>query len=427
VNRALVRRIVSSLVDSGAPREMLAPLVALSRRRWEQVLSWLDVSGLTLTFWERIKKLDYEQIVPSEIRRRLEANLADNRQRVAEMAREFDAINRCLESAGAEYAVLKGFALAPEYCPDLGLRSFYDYDYFVPLASLETADRALRAAGYVRKKKNTEHHVTYSLSAVPKQIPASRDDLYSPNFGRTLELHHQLWTPREFKIPLSLPWHTSFAFRPRHWQGLRFQSVSEEDELLFYLLHTFRHILTNWCRLAWLLEIERFVEGRSQDMAFWQRFSERIGDNTRLADIVAVVLMLAGSVFRKSLPPAIQDLIRSRRPSLELWVERCGRESAFENFSGNKNCLLLYRQFVPDPEDWRAIRRFGLFACLRPSWMTQPSGLGAAIRERSRKRQAVYLARRLVHHSKSAMLYAWESYRCRRILSQGVEGKLSYR
>ena len=420
MNRALARWIVDYLFQSGERGESLAPLEALSRRRWEQVVKWLDISGLTLMFWDQITKLDHKHLAPLEIRGQLDRNLADNRQRVAEMAREFDSINRCLESAAVEYAVLKGFALFPDYCPDLGLRSFYDYDYFVRPGSLEKADGALRGAGYVRKEtRSSELHAVYDRPSRPWYKPVPRDDLYSPNFPRRLELHSKLWPSEQFKIPLRMSWDTWAAPRRRSWQGFYFYSLSEEDELLFHLLHGFRHILGYWCRLAWLLEIAHFVKCRSQDVEFWLRFCKCIGENERLADIVGVVFSLIEAVFPVTLPPTIQELTQRCRPSLALWVAHFGRESALEHFAGSKNSLFLYREFVQYPEDWRAIRHKYLFAWRRPPLVAQSSSPRAAGRAKAALRQGVYIARRLVFHLKSAILYAWASYRWRQILSRG--------
>jgi hypothetical protein len=206
----------------------------------------------------------------------------------------------------------------------------------------------------------------------------------------------------------------------RNWQGLRFYSLSEEDELIFQVLHAFRHILECWCRLYSFLEIAYFLEHRRADSVFWQRFGERIRISPLLPEMVGVVFSLAAGLFGAAVPNAIDaDVIRTKPDSLALWVNRYGYDSALSNFAGNKYSLLLYREFVPDDATWREIRRRRLFPLHRPTRAAQASTPGISARLAAGCKQGSYVARRLLHHLIAAAQYAFESIQWERIRTAG--------
>jgi hypothetical protein len=391
-------------------------LAIFSRGDWERAQEWLDHSGVALWFWDRLKVLGARDALPPEIGGRLDRVLTDHSFRVASMAEEFDSINRLWESAGVEYAVLKGFALIPEYAPDARLRIAYDYDYLLRAEQMERAAQVLSNAEYIRRRERVDHPVVYTHSANTLRMPSRRDDLYSAAFHRTVELHTRLWEPGTLKIPLPLPDDFSARKRPRNWQGLRFYSLAEEDELMFQVLHAFRHILDGWCRLYSFLEIANFLEHRRSDMIFWQRFCERIRLSPLLSEMTGVVFSLAAGLFGTAVPAVIDaGVIRTMRSRLDLWVNRYGYDAALANFAGNKCSLLLYREFVPDDATWREIRRRRLFPLHRPARAAQASTSEISARLVAGWKQGCYVARRSLHHLIAAAQYAWQSIQWARI------------
>ena len=202
----------------------------------------------------------------------------------------------------------------------------------------------------------------------------------------------------------------------RNWQGHRYYSLSEEDELLFQVLHAFRHILECWCRLYTFLEIAHFLEHRQSDSAFWQRFADRISDRPRLPEMAGVVFSLAARLFGAPIPATMDaGLLRNLRHPLLLWVNRYGCDSALVNFTGNKYSLLLYREFVPDDAAWRAIRRGRLFPLHRPNRAVSGPIPGISARITAVLKQITYVARRLSHHVIAAAQYEWASIQWQRI------------
>ena len=418
MNRAIAEEIVARLGFSEF-RGNVNRLAALGPRDWQRTLRWLDLSGLTLLFWRRLQTEGSCRVLPPEVCARLDRNLRDNRDRIADMAGEFDSLNRCLEDSGIPYAVLKGFALVPDYCPDAGLRTAYDYDYLLPRDSLAHAERALAVAGYMRKRERVEHPVVYANANVPPRPPSRPDDLYSPHFPRTVELHTRLWDPF-LNIPVTFPEGALDRRRVRTWQNVRFYSLSQEDELVFQVLHAFHHILHNWCRLGWLFDLAHFLESRSSDSTFWQGFCEHISQEDSLPNMVGVVFSLAVGLFGPTVPTTVNaEIVQPLRSSLALWVDRYGRKSALYNFSVDKSTLLLHREFVRGVAPWREIRRLRLFPLQRPHRAAQALAPGFAARSVAAWRQGIHVVRRVLHHLKAAILYGWQSYRWERIRSKG--------
>src|SRR5688572_8600309 len=129
---------------------------SFSKREWDRVLTWLDLSGLAIYFLQRIKNSGAFYTLPEHVRTELERRSADNRERTAGIQREFTVLVKSLEQVHVKYAVLKGVSLLPDYCPDLELRTQYDHDVLVDEASFTAAGEALQNKGYRRKAGSDE-------------------------------------------------------------------------------------------------------------------------------------------------------------------------------------------------------------------------------------------------------------------------------
>lgn len=424
MNPAFASEVVECLRVSGSPR-IDSSRLAISRHQWKQALEWLDHSGIALLFWKRLKELGEVGAIPFETGECLERNLADHRLRLADMVAEFDSINQGFESAGLKYAAMKGLALPSDYCPDILLRTTYDYDYLLPRESIRAAENVLKAVGYIRKDDPEEHPIVYFHKDHPPRAPLCRDDLYSPAFPRTVELHYLFWDAGPVGFPLKLPFDPLDELELRHfpaYPGLQrrvyFYALSEANDLIFELLHAFRHILHGWCRLRSLLDIACLLDRRASDDVFWREFLKRLKSSPALADIAGVVFLLSASLFGAKVP----DFVASRttsclRPPLVSWVNRYGKSSALQNFSDNKFSLFLHREFIGDDATWRAIERSRLFPAHRPNQAVNSAVGSLPSRVSAKWKQAVYVSRRLKHHVKAAARYKLESRRWNRIHS----------
>ncbi len=416
MNRVLAREVAGCLSVAGSPVEHVASLAKFSLSDWQRAQEWLDQSGIALWFWDRLKRLGAQSALPPDIARRMERIQKAHDLRVAGMAEEFDSLNRSFERAGVEYAVLKGFALIPDYAPEARLRTAYDFDYLLPPGSMQRAGQVLKSNGYGYRHEDGNHSLSYTRFAnTPRPFPHP-DYLYSAALQRGVELHTCLWELEPLMIPVSLPGDFLSRKRRRNWQGLSFYSLAEEDEMMFQVLHAFRHILRSWCRLAVFFEIAQFLERRISDSLFWQRFWQRIRNIPPLPEMAGVIFSLSARLFDAPMPALIEtECMRGLRYPLALWVRRYGCDSALANLADNKYGLFLHREFVSDEATWGAIRRRQLLPLQRPNRAARASSSRLSDRLAAGWRQAFYIARRVAHHSVAALRYVWESRRWERM------------
>jgi Uncharacterised nucleotidyltransferase len=375
LNRALAREVVRFLWSSSLPEACdTSRLRPFTRADWQESFEWLHLTGLGLLFWGFLKQARAENVLPAGMGTRLARNEANNRLRVAEMLREFDSINRLFVRSGQSYAVLKGFALVPNYFPDASLRTFTDYDYLLPPGLIEPAGQALRDAGYIRHGQDESDAVTYFRQDEPPRLIADLDEMYSPQLAREVELHGKLWDEEKMGVRLRLPDDFLSRCTLREREDVRFAVLAEEDAFIYHALHTFRHVIEGWCRLSALYEIAYFLKQRGPDAAFWDILHTRLEGRSRLTQVVSAMVSLAARVFNLAAPAAVNSgILGALSPGMALWVDRYGVDSALENFSANKYGLFLYREFVEDGKAWRAVRRRRVFLLKWPSRVTEVS------------------------------------------------------
>lgn len=405
MNRAFTSEIVRALSIHALPKDSAERLSRFPAVQWRRSLRWFHASGIALYFWRRMKESSAEAVVPPDVQAILEDCLVMNRERLARMSEEFRSVSRAFQESEVRHAVLKGFALVPDYCPDAALRNQYDFDFLVPPESLALVDRRLRNVGFIRKEQSRcTHPVVYLAFDRQTQPPANLDDVYSPLIHRSVEVHTRLWDAEAEKIAFELPANPLARARKQYWSGIEFYSLSPEDLLVFQVLHAFRHMLNNKCRLSIFLEIAQFLDAHAGDGAFWPKFAALLAGRMRLREAAAVVFSLAASLFAPRNPPAMSALLgRSVRPATVLWVERYSVRLALENFSSNKDSLHLHKLFVENPEAWAFVKRRKLYPAQLPA-MPQDSRSGGM---RARYRQAIHIARRVYFHSSSALRYWW--------------------
>ena len=411
MNRALAQCVVESLRVTGPFQEPLARLRTFSRRDWQQTLPWLDDSGLALYLLDRVNRSGSSQTLPDEIESRLRGNLDSNRRRLAEMKEEFASLNRCFEAAGVEFVVLKGFALTPDYCPDAGLRSQYDYDYLVAEGSLAKAQQVLEAVGYSKKIQSPgfEKAGASLFAAESLHLPASDEDFYSGDISRTVELHLSLWEPNRDRIRLETPVDAVDRTTLATWEGLRFPVLADEDALVLQALHAFQHTLDYWCRPSCFLEIAYFIARRCSDSAFWERCRSRLDGRRHLFEIVGLVFAMSASLFQAPVPAEVSVWTTRNLPAaLSRWVELYGRNWALARFPGSKLSLFVHCEFVEDRDVRREIRRSRLFPFHRPAKVVEPGNPTLSSRALATWDQWKFVWSRLRFHLGGFLGYAWE-------------------
>jgi putative nucleotidyltransferase-like protein len=410
VNYRLAEAILNPLRMSPAPVPQADGVWrTFDEKEWDRTLTWLDLSGLAVYFHQRLKMTGSLGDLPHHVRQRLDRSAADNTIRAAAIVEELRILCERFTSSGIRYAVLKGIALLPDYCPSPSLRTQYDHDVLVHPSSLEMAEEVLREAGYRQKNAKTDHPLLYCLPNPEIRFDETSTALYSSKLERSVEVHIRLWESEEDKIDIQLPGDLFERSVQRHWEGFAYVALSDEDCLVFQVLHAFRHILRNWCRLSIFLEISCFLNQRFSDSAFWARFADRI-ENIRWApEATAIVFGLCEHLFGASIPPQIQPyLMTPLYPAMKLWNERYGRKSALTNFRNDKSSLFLYKEFVDDASAWSGIWHRRLFPVRRPH---KPPAIvfqrGFSYSGRLWM-EGLHAFRRLKFHSLSGIWYAFE-------------------
>jgi hypothetical protein len=407
MNLALAQTIVGCLRMRGETGRCTQRLRSFDLRDWTRTLRWLDLSGLALYLWRHLKDSQATDVVPFPIRDRLEQNHRENQVRVIDATKEFAILNGLWEQAAARFAVLKGFAMIPDYCWDATLRTQYDHDYLLEARSLPAAVAALRSAGYRRKNPHERHPLAFIRSQHSAQIPLGKVNFYSPHLARPVELHTRLWEANDEGIEIALAEGALDRACLRVWGGLTFPALDDADALVFQVLHAFRHVLRNWCRLSIFLEIARFLEMRLSDTEFWEQFRNRIEGRQWLPASAGVVFSLASNLFAVPVPRSAGPFtVEAMTPAMIWWVEKFGKKSALRNFQGSKHSLFLHREFIDDSSVWRGVRRRRLFPFAQVPHVLKLRVGGRTLPLRVAWAQGIHVARRARFHIAAALRYA---------------------
>src|SRR5579862_248470 len=409
MNLKVKEEIVKTMRVGDTPCDGKERLSRIQRGQWEGALSWLVRSGLALYWWSRVKSNGAESSIPENIQKRLEEDLQENRARLSAMREEFRALLQLIGDAGMPYVVLKGFSLTPEYCPNPALRTQYDFDFLVDASSVLKIEEALRRAGFIRKSRQSSFEpIEYFHSLKRPVVPKNLDRVFSPELHRAVEIHTCLWEPNAEKIHFTLPEKCLNRAVLKTWNGTSFFSLAPEEALAFQVLHIFRHILNNQCRLSHLYELATFLHHQAYGDPIWPAFQNVVLENDRLMEATGIVFALASGLFQVPLPKEARAFSVDRLSAASaFWVRRYGMPSAISNFMGSKSSLYLHKLFVDSESDWREIRRRRLFPVRRPATVARAASRHLTSRLTARARQIAHAAQRSWFHGAAALKYAW--------------------
>ncbi len=406
MNHAMAKTMLAVLRFDCSNRKLAGPLAAISEEGWRRSLDWLDRSGLSLYFWNQIRQKDLWSSLPLAICSQLEKRRALNIERTRTMVQECKNLHNLFTSSGVRCVALKGFATVPDYCPDPALRVQFDHDWLIEKQSLDRAEELLRSAGYSRKKIRERDRAVFTTATSSVHEDWDPLQAYTAQLPRPVELHLELWDPAGEMVAIQFPQDCMVRSVTRTWEGQVFDSLNEEDALLFEALHAFRHIIHNWCRLSVLYEIAYFLHRRHAEHAFWANLLCRIERNFPLRQALGVVLSLAATLFGPAdYLASSPEGSRSLSPNLQLWVDRFGAKSALSNFSSDKFSLFLLGEFVDRKQSWREIQRRRLFPIQIPRRI---QGENAKEQLSALSQKTVCILRRIKFHLRGSLLYAWQ-------------------
>jgi hypothetical protein len=417
MNLKLAEAIIGCLQLSGASADF-GQLAKFSPLEWDRTMGWIDRAGLTLYLLERLRDCGTSEVLPPPVLARFEQNLADNRCRVDHLLYETGCINEKLDQAGVQYVVIKGFSLWPEFCGNPYLRTQCDLDYLVARQSLRSAQSVLLELGYEARRSAAAQEFAFERPL--RRVPSQFDSPYNVETTPMVELHAGIWEEVTHGVPLEEPAFVLNSPKLKEWGGLRFPVLSDEDALLLQVLHAFQHMLSYWAKLAWFLEIGRFMEKRSQDSSFWKQFSRRLEGAPQLAEFSTIALELSANVFSAPMPEVAQHWRQLLRPSARLWLDNYGHSWALGErpphkskvFPDSKLSLFISGEYIPDRRARRDSLRHGLMPWKIPR--EQPSTFFAPVKNRpwtrvqARWLDSVFTIQRLSFHAGAGLRYLWE-------------------
>jgi hypothetical protein len=383
----------------------------LSGREWRSLLRWLDISGLALYFLDRVVALKLTDWLPPGVLTRLQQNLADNTERTRVMIAESIAIQRAFQEARLSYANLKGLSLWPSSVPRPELRSQFDLDFLVAEESAPAARRILEQRGY-RLYLISGRSWEFKLN---EKLGLSLKDLYKAQPSHAVELH----------VEPSAPGRLSLLERveTRDLYGCGMPVLSPVDLFLGQGVHAFKHVCSEFSRVAHLLEFRRHVLLRRDDHVFWSELRKTAGGNPRACLGLGVVMLLIAHVMGDFAPEALTDwtVVCLPRPA-RLWVERYGRRAVFGSIPGSKLYLLLQSELesagVPAK---RSLRQILLPVRLPPPVIRAFPNETLAVRLGRYRMQLYFILLRLRFHVVEGLRYAWESRRWRRDMGRSAQ------
>ncbi|MGA6982550.1 MAG: nucleotidyltransferase family protein [Candidatus Sulfotelmatobacter sp.] len=419
MNRRLAETIIRYLSFSAENGESGDSLGGFNDRQWEDTFRWLDNANVALYLLQKLRDTHDDGKLPPAVLSRLEQNYSDNRLRVDEMASAFAEVNERFRRFAVNYAVVKGFSLVPEFCPDAYLRQQSDFDYLVDEQSVPMAQQALADLGFsLMKHRPTAGEWIFSKRPISHSFDSGEQ--YEGKGSYVIELHLAIWSPHAHGIDIAGTQFSSSCTVDREWRGVHFRALPEEDAFLLQVLHTFQHLLYGDIRMVWLYEIAYCLHRRPNDTSFWQGVERRTEADALLTHVVAIVTGLAAGFFQAPLPAIAQAWKANLRPSVKVWMEHYGWRVAFEKmptyelavFPASKLVLFLHRQFLPDVKRRRDFTRRRLLPWTRPASIVrssdEPSSRGLKLGGLLPEVSSQFMFHRLLYHAGSGLRYLCE-------------------
>jgi hypothetical protein len=361
----VVEAVIASFRDSA--EHTVERLSGLTQRDWSNSSLWLDASGMTLYFLDRLEILGIEEFIPAKILARLQQNRADNRLRSAAMLAEFCSINEAFQAAGIQYANEKGFTLSPDSCPDPSLRHQVDFDFMVDGDDLNLCREILEKRGYVRTKCwPTEWQFEAGSSEMVR-----REDYYRPRPQRSVELHFT-FDPKDINIPTRDPRLDRRTLRA--WNGHLFPVFSPADQFVEQAMHLLRHLCSPTTRPSWLLEFRRHMSVRFDDLHFWEEVRSIARDMHNADVAISLATMLSIRLFGGRVPSQLKSWTLDLMPApVRLWANLYGHKAILANGPGTKLHVLLEAEIASDKNMKRKKKKRSLLKLYRVTRICYPT------------------------------------------------------
>jgi len=260
---------------------------------WESLLARAEGEGLLpLLYWSLRES---SAAVPPDVRERLKIHYIKSLARNSQTAKDLEPFLRAVTDAGLKIVLTKGLRLASTVYPDLGLRPFWDVDFFARPADWPAIRSILEAQGFEE---------TPESGTAPEAGDAAW--AYSPYFrrnGLTVEFHFSLLGLHSPAGPARLE---DMTAAPLAVRGAEVAVLSPEHELCYLCLHAQQH---SYQKLIWLADIAGLVSHPGLDRDKFAGACASLG----IRAPVHHGLRLAERLWPGSVPPEIMPRLRPRR------------------------------------------------------------------------------------------------------------------
>jgi hypothetical protein len=390
-----------------SPREELTShLDSFSLADWRSVLWWLDITGMAIYFFDRVKTAGAREVIPDQIMVTLEDRLQRNSIRIDALLKEASTLAAWFHGGGIPYALMKGISLTPESVPDPALRSQTDLDFMIPRRYAAQAVHYIRRLGY-RLHATSGNTLEFRAG---QACPPDLANIYSVHTQRALELH--MLDDRDGRA--------SVLDRRvmRSFHGAHIVTFSPADIMVHQALHLLKHLCGEHTRLSWVFEFQRHLRARSNYPDFWAEVQliARAEWNGDLA--MGMALWIVEEMFGKTdwqIPR--QWLVASSPPCVRLWMERYVRELFMSDAIGSKLYALLDIEIPQRTGELHGKRKTYkiLFPFYLPMAITQPKSQESFFERLKRNAVEVdYFLRRLHFHVVEGFRFSAECLRWKR-------------
>jgi hypothetical protein len=380
-------------------------LSGFDQEDWDSVLWWLDISGMALYFLERAQQLNVQEMIAPSVEAALMRRLQRNQIRMQALHQESAVLAGWFRQGNVSYALLKGETLTPDSVPDSTLRCQTDLDLLIARQNLTLAIHYIHRLGYKLYAKSGN---TLEFRAGSPSLP-DLNNLYSVHTQRALEVHL-----------LADGGHASNLLTrrvSRTISGDEIDTLSPADIVVQQALHLLKHLCGEHTRVSWVLEFERHVQARRNDVEFWQQVqliaSKERNGNLAMGIAFWIATRMFGSIDLAAFPQWREDALP---PRVRLWLERYVIDLLMSDSIGSKLYALLRTEIPGNPDEQRSTKKI-LFPHYLPARLATP-GPNESAQER-RERLAVesdYFLRRLHFHLTEGIRFGVEIARWKRAL-----------
>jgi Uncharacterised nucleotidyltransferase len=412
-----ILRALASVPDYSA----LSELPQVDHKDGQQLLRWLDQSGLALSFMKKVSCSNSAVILSNKWQDTLTERRERNKVRLDDMLEEFGHLNEAFRSRGIQAVTLKGFSLAPDFFEDPRDRHQTDFDFLVDPRDIPAVAEVLYSRRYSTSRLSSSEESCFTTRL--HHIPSLKDDLYSIQHHRQVDLHVSL-TEHSPWLTLEVPRDSLLHAVPMKLGGIEFTALSLADRFVCQVFHAFRHSFRSWLRLSWLLEIGRFMEVHRDDDSIWFQIIERAGERLHTKRAFTFILALTRHLFQFPIPRQISSWAADGMTvPMQVWLDHFSLNWAISDWPGNLTNLFLAAEFIQD----RNLRKQYLVSRLLPKRTQLSIGtLGAEEKSKSffwNSQRWLYVTHRSRVHCRDLLHLPLDGFRWKHALGAALQGQ----